>query len=186
MSRFRREDWLALGLAALADAGPEALTVEALCARAQRTRGSFYHHFSTMEAFIAALADFWRERDTEAIIRSSSVAGTAEDRLDALNDLTSRLDPRLEQGVRRLAAREVTVAQVCRAVDRRRIGHLIKLYGATGDFAPADSELLAQVVYAAFVGFQSIAPEMRPEAARDAYGRLIALVTRRAAISRAE
>lgn len=174
MSRFRRADWLELGLVALAGGGPDALTIETLCERAGRTRGSFYHHFETMEAFLHALADFWRERDTEAIIRAS-IAKKGEDGLEALNVMTSGLDPRLEQGMRKLAARDEGIANLCRIVDRRRIGHLVKLYVGTGEFAPSDAELLAQVTYAAFVGFQSIAPDMKPEASRAAYRRLIAL-----------
>jgi len=178
MVRVRHDDWLTLGLAALAETGPEALTIDALCQRAQRTKGSFYHHFETIDAYRQELAEFWRKRDTEAIIAATSEPRDATKNLDALNHLTSHLDMNIEQGLRRLGATDRAVAEVIRTVDRRRIGHLVKLYIATGDFAPESAELLAQVTYAAFVGFQVIAPEMKPEVSQRAYLKFIGMVRR--------
>lgn len=177
MARLRLADWLEMGLAALAETGPEALTIEALCLRAGRSKGSFYHHFETIEAYRLALAEFWRARDTEAIIAATTTARAPED-LEALNRLTSHLDMRLEQGMRRLGAVDSEVAVIIRAVDRRRIGHLVKLYGETGDFAPEAAELLAQITYAAFVGFQVIAPEMSPDVSQQAYLKFMGMLRR--------
>lgn len=178
MARVRREDWLELGLAALAETGPEALTIEALCQRAARTKGSFYHHFETIEAYRLALSEFWRTRDTEAIISATSDARLAAESLEALNRLTSHLDMRIEQGMRRLGAVDAHVAEIIRAADRRRIGHLVKLYVATGEFAPENAELLAQVTYAAFVGFQVIAPGMKPDVSQQAYLKFMGMLRR--------
>jgi AcrR family transcriptional regulator len=178
MARVRHEDWLELGLAALAETGPEALTIDALCQRARRTKGSFYHHFETIDAYRLELAEFWRKRDTEAIIAATSEPRLAAENLGALNRLTSHLDMSIEQGMRRLGATDRAVADVIRTVDRRRIGHLVKLYVATGDFAPESAELLAQVTYAAFVGFQVIAPEMKPEVSQQAYLKFMGLLKR--------
>lgn len=176
--RLTDDAWLALGLVALADAGPEALTIEALCLRADRSKGSFYHHFETIAAYRERLVAYWRERDTEQIIRLSSAHRDATGQLDALNRLTSHLDMRLEQAMRRLGAQDPTVAAVVRDVDRRRTGFLVQLHLATGDFAPDDAELIAQVSYAAFVGFQVIAPEMDAEVSQDAYLRFMRLLAR--------
>lgn len=178
MARVRREEWLSLGLAALAEVGPEALTIDALCQRARRTKGAFYHHFETIDAYRLELAEFWRKRDTEAIIAATSEPRLATENLDALSRLTSHLDRQVEHGMRRLGATDRAVAEVIRTVDRRRIGHLVRLYIATGDFAPESAELLAQVTYAAFVGFQVIAPEMSPDVSRQAYGKFMGLLKR--------
>jgi AcrR family transcriptional regulator len=179
MARLSGADWLDFGLRRLAEAGPEALTIEALCAAAGKTKGSFYHHFETVESFRAALAAHWRERDTEAIIELSSQPAEAGERLGALNRLTSRLDRRLELGMRRLAAQDEAVEAACRAVDRRRIGHLIRLYSGLEGFSGEEAELLAQVTYAAFIGFQTIAPEMDAETSERAYLKFMGLVLRR-------
>ncbi len=176
--RLTREDWLALGLMALADNGPEALTIDALCLRADRSKGSFYHHFESISAYRERLVAFWRERDTEEIIRLSSVQRETTGQLDELNRMTSHLDMRLEQAMRRLGAQDPSVARVIREVDRRRTGFLVQLHVATGDFAPDDAELLARVSYAAFVGFQVIAPEMKAEANQHAHRRFMRLLKR--------
>lgn len=43
----------------LADEGSDAMTVANVCGRLWVTRGSFYHHFSTMTGFVEALAKQW-------------------------------------------------------------------------------------------------------------------------------
>lgn len=176
--RLTDTDWLALGLLALADAGPEALTIDALCRRAGRSKGSFYHHFESIAAYRERLVEFWRVRDTEDIIRRSSAQREPMGQLDELNRMTSHLDMRLEQAMRRLGSQDPTVARVIRDVDRRRTGFLVQLHLATGEFAPDDAELLAQVSYAAFVGFQVIAPEMNAEVSQNAYLRFMQLLKR--------
>jgi AcrR family transcriptional regulator len=45
----------------LAEHGPEALTIDALCAHLKVTKGSFYHHFSNTAEFVAALMQCWDE-----------------------------------------------------------------------------------------------------------------------------
>lgn len=177
--RLTDDAWLALGLVALAEAGPDALTIDALCLRAERSKGSFYHHFESIAAYRERLVAHWRERDTEEIIRLSLAHRESTGQLDALNRLTSHLDMRLEQAMRKLGAQDPIVAHVVREVDRRRTGFLVQLHLATGDFAPDDAELVAQVSYAAFVGFQVIAPEMKAEVSQDAYLRFMRLLTRR-------
>lgn len=67
MARLGREDWLALGRAALEEEGPSGLTVEALMRRAGRTRGSFYHHFGSQGAFLHALAAAWAASGGEGL-----------------------------------------------------------------------------------------------------------------------
>lgn len=176
--RFARGDWLTLGLAALAEAGPEALTIEALCARAGRTRGSFYHHFETIEAYLAALAEHWREQYTEEVIRRAETRGNAARKLDHLNTLAADLDARVEQGMRRLAAGDERVRATCRAVDARRIAYLAGLYEQSGRYSAHEAEALARIEYAAFIGFQVIAPDTPRAELRANYDALLRLTGR--------
>ncbi|MFN3260463.1 MAG: helix-turn-helix domain-containing protein [Pikeienuella sp.] len=67
MARLGREDWLALGRAAIEEEGPSGLTVEALTRRAGKTRGSFYHHFESQGAFLRALAAAWAAEGGEGL-----------------------------------------------------------------------------------------------------------------------
>lgn len=167
--RFSRTHWLELGLEALAHNGPAGLTVEALCERAKKTRGSFYSHFEGTEDFLKSLADHWRETFTDMLIKASNAQGKAAARLDHLNQLAARLDPRIEQGIRKLASSDDGVAQVCALVDQRRMDFLAGLYELSGRFDAADARMLARIEYAAFVGFQQIAPDAPPSQMRDMY-----------------
>lgn len=142
--RFRRGDWLALGLAALAEQGPAGLTIEALCRRADKTKGSFYAHFPAIETYLSALA----------------------------------LDTRIEQGMRRLAQLDASVAAICAEVDRERIAYLERLHGESGRFSQREALALARIEYAAFLGFQQLDLGLSPQDLHDDYGRFMRLLAR--------
>jgi len=162
-TRLNRAGWLQLGLEALATDGPEALTVEALCQRARRTRGSFYHHFTSTEDFLEQMVAQWRKTHTDNLIAESSAEANPAAQLDQLNTLATRLDPNIEQGIRRLAAKNVTARHVLEDVDNARIAYLAELYTRSGRFDAEDALSLAKIEYAAFVGMQVIFPDDSPE-----------------------
>lgn len=161
--RFSRQDWLELGLSALATAGPAALTIEALCNRAQKTRGSFYSHFDSTESFLLSLAGTWRDTYTLDLMGLTEKPKEITEKLGLLNELASRLDPKVEQGIRGLAAIDAGVADICNQVDAERVNFLEKLYRKTGFFAETwQSHVIAKIEYAAFVGMQQIDPRASP------------------------
>ncbi len=57
--RLSVEDWIQAGYAILAEGGPNALRVDALCDRLGVTKGSFYWHFADLPAYRKALVDAW-------------------------------------------------------------------------------------------------------------------------------
>lgn len=175
--RLKYADWLDLGLALLAEAGPDALTIDAVSARAQRSKGSFYHHFSTIDAYLHALAEAWREKHTEGVIRHAEAAATAEDRLEALNVLTSVVDQRVEQGFRALGVRSPAIAALCSVVDCRRTRFLAKLHEEAGA-TPEVALMLARIEYAAFLGLAITEPDSTPEERQALYRRFIAYLKR--------
>ncbi|MEM6620234.1 MAG: hypothetical protein AAF631_13175 [Pseudomonadota bacterium] len=59
-------DWVALGLTLLTKAGPEAVKLEAICAAAELTFGSFYHHVAEHGASMLALARAWHSEAPDA------------------------------------------------------------------------------------------------------------------------
>lgn len=176
--RFRRADWLALGLTALAEQGPGGLTIEALCRRAGKTKGSFYAHFPAIETYLAALAGHWRETYTLRLMQEADRGEAAQDRLIALDRMALALDVRIEQGMRRLAQFDAGVAAICAEVDRERIGYLEKLHGESGRFTPDETLALARVEYAAFIGFQQLDLGLSPQELHDCYGTFMRLLVR--------
>ena len=138
----------------LRDEGPEALTLERLCERVGRTKGSFYHHFTDMNELHAALFAAWRISQTELPIAAASTrnapVSARKARLDAH---ATQLDHRLESVLRAWALRDDNAARAVRAVDDRRLLFLEHLHRETGE---SDPRTCAQLEYAAFVGAQQL------------------------------
>ena len=178
--RFSRANWLELGLAALAEDGPAGLTIEALCRRAGKTKGSFYAHFSAIEAYLAALAGHWRENFTLRLMQAADQGEAAGERLIALDRMALALDFRVERGMRRLAQLDAGVAATCTAVDRERIGYLARLHEEAGR-TPEEALALARVEYAAFVGFQQLDLGLSPQGLHECYRSFMRLLARPAA-----
>lgn len=174
--RYAKSDWLDLGLTALAEGGPAALTIDALCQRAGKTKGSFYAHFVGVEAYLIALAEHWRERNTREIVELTQSDGQPDARLLLLDQMALRLDSRVEQGMRRLAVADAAVMRVCNAVDHERIAHLAELYRLSGRFDDQDARSLARLEYAAFVGFQQIETGTGAAGAAESYRLFLKLI----------
>ena len=162
-ARLTRSGWLQLGLSALAADGPDALTLEALCERANKTRGSFYHHFPSIDDYLEQMMLEWRRTHTDSLIEATSNGPNPAARLDQLNTLATRLDPHIEQGIRQLAARNGVARRVLKEVDTARIAYLAQLYNQSGRFTDTEALALAKIEYAAFVGMQIVFPDDGPE-----------------------
>lgn len=155
MARMSRDAWLKLGLDALAADGEAAVTLDAITERADKTKGSFYHHFKTHDDFIEGMMASWRARYTDDLIAATAEGATAE-RGAALNSLAAVLDHRLELAIRRLSVRNAIAADALRRVDGARIAYLKSLQ------ADPESEIssdYALIEYAVFLGIQALMPE---------------------------
>lgn len=159
MRRLTRADWLALGLQIIATAGPGALTIERLCEKANRTRGSFYHHFHDHQGYLEALVDEWHRIFVKRPIAESR-KGAPQEKLRRLNQLASELDPRVEIGVRRLAASNSGVRSKVSLVDAERLRYLASLYREAG-LTQRVADKIARLEYAAYVGSQVLWPDAR-------------------------
>ena len=72
--RLSVDDWIQAGFAILADGGPSALRVDALCERLGVTKGSFYWHFTDLAAYRTALVEAWgslQDQDRQRFENSS-------------------------------------------------------------------------------------------------------------------
>ncbi len=177
-TRFSREDWLTLGLRTIRSAPQVRLTIDFLCEEAQKTKGSFYFHFTNMESFVTSLAQHWFETFTLELIRQSEQRPTPKERLDLLNNLAVQLDPQIEQGMRLLAAREACIRDICAKVDETRLAYLTKLYADSGRYNEKEAAALATIEYAAMVGYQQINPKAAPKETAHMYQAFLRLTGR--------
>lgn len=164
VKRIRREDWIEEGFRILADEGDGSLTVDALCERLGRSKGSFYHHFEGRPGFVRALLEEWERQATDRLIATGRAEGPVEDRLRAVNRQASELrNSRLERAIRGWAAREPEAAAAQARVDRKRLAFLEELCAERmGEGEAARS--LARIFQLAFIGAQHLDPPLEGEA----------------------
>jgi AcrR family transcriptional regulator len=154
VSRLAREDWLDAGLALLAEgaeADQKSITIERLCERLERTKGSFYHHFEDIAAYQVALLERWQSRHTEALIEDSRAAGEGQARGERLRSRVASADLRIERAIRSWAELDAAARAAVKQVDKRRLAYLTEL--ARARFPdPAKATIAARIEYAMFVG----------------------------------
>jgi AcrR family transcriptional regulator len=146
------KDWLDQGLKALAARGFTALKAEPLAKAMGVSRGSFYWHFTDVDAFHAAILRHWREVAAERIIANVEAASSNEKPVALLLRQAFGGGLALEKAVRAWAAHDPAAQNAVQAIDRRRLGYVENLLKASG-FSPGTARARAQILYWAFVGF---------------------------------
>ena len=161
-ARFGRDDWITLGLNALAREGAEALTLERLTEAAGKTRGSFYHHFADHGAFLAALGAHWLKHEVDDKVAAIDALRVSGRRREALARHAAQIDHGLERQLRRLAAHEPAIAEVVAASDERRIAYLVRLFRSELGLDTAEATARARIQHCYFVGAQMVFPSATP------------------------
>lgn len=159
-ARFSRADWVALGLARLSDAGTEAIKLEAICAAAGLTRGSFYYHFSDHGDFLIALTQGWADKQTRDVAEQAEGAKGPDVAAQLLTDAALQIDYRLELGIRELARRVPEVAALVKTTDAARLAILAELFQARFGLAADAAQRFAFLEYAAFCGAILLEPHI--------------------------
>ena len=158
MARRSRKDWIEEGFRILASEGDRGLTVDALCERLERTKGSFYHHFAGRPGYVEDLLAVWELEATDRIIASGSSDAPVKERLRAVNRQASELrNAKLERAIRGWAAREPHARRVQDRVDQKRLEFLVELCTERMRDHEA-AELLARIFQLALVGAQHVDP----------------------------
>ena len=146
------KDWLDQGLKVLIQNGFTALKAEPLAKALGVSRGSFYWHFTDVEAFHTAILKHWREVAAERIIADVEAAAGNDKPLQLLLRRVFGERVVLEKAVRSWAAVDPAAKAAVQAIDRRRLGYVEGLLRASG-LSPDMARARAQILYWAFLGF---------------------------------
>ena len=153
MERLNVDDYYRAAFDVLGESGSETLTINALCERLQVTKGSFYHHFGSMPAFVDALLLFWEAEHSERLIAISKAQPDPTLRIAALIDIAVSLPHASEAAIRAWARSNAEVNEVTVRVDRKRERHITDAIVALGlDRPPA--RLLARMTLNLLIGAQ--------------------------------
>jgi AcrR family transcriptional regulator len=159
-TRTPQSTWIEAGLQALASGGPDAVRVDLVAKALGVTRGGFYWHFGSREAFLDALLDAWEHRSTDEVLeRVEGHGGDAREKVRLAGVLTfsKELLP-VDLAVRDWARRDRAVAKRLRRVDNRRMEYLRTLIGTFVD-DPDDVEARGMLAFSLAIGTHFIAAD---------------------------
>ncbi|MCV7278998.1 TetR/AcrR family transcriptional regulator [Mycolicibacterium flavescens] len=178
-TRTPRTGWIDAGLAALAAGGPDAVRVDLLAKSLGVTRGGFYWHFASREAFLDALLESWEQRCTDDVLEQvESEGGDARAKVRKAGMLTfSKALLPVDLAVRDWARRDRSVARRLRRVDNRRMAYLRSLIGTFVE-DPDEVEARALLAFTLAIGNHFVAAghqgRSRAEVVEHATRRLLA------------
>lgn len=136
----------------LGEAGPDGLTIAALCHRLGVTKGSFYHHFRSMPEFVSRLMQ-WFTAYNDSLVDLFERERDVGRQFDLAIETGSRLDHAAEAAIRGWARSNSEVATTVRGVDDRRHRYLVRAF--TGAGVPgADARFYARLLVDMLVGRQ--------------------------------
>lgn len=168
MARKSKQDWLVEGAKALAALGASALTIDGLTARLGVTKGSFYHHFGSLQGYIDALLDYYESQGTLNVIAVTEAEPNARAKLRRLLEITMEGPLNLEVAFRAWALQNAQAREVQARIDAQRMAYLVELCAdITGN--PAKAQALAQLLYMIYIGSQQVIPPLEPDIVQRLY-----------------
>lgn len=166
-SRLSLEDWTERALALLMDEGVGAVKIARLCRELDVTKGSFYWHFSDVDALQEAIAERWCA-ETRALLQQLSGLGDLPP-ADRLRTMTMRLvDDRswsVERALRDWARSDAKVAEVIAESDQF-VFELVQSALVDLGYSAAAARMRAGLLVYAGIGFahgQSALPKPTAE-----------------------
>jgi AcrR family transcriptional regulator len=148
-ARLTASDWVGAALAAIADGGLSAVSVERLARSLGATKGSFYWHFQNRDALVAAALAAWEAGETVDVERMlAPLSDDAAARLRVL--LRAALDDRPGARVEAGLLADSNVPDVHAVLDRAtrtRTAYLRHLFEELGADAPHQRATTAFALY---------------------------------------
>ena len=133
------------------------VTIENLCGALGVTKGSFYHHFEHIGAYVVALMDHWLEENTLKIIQN--VERSQLDKNTVMLKIVATLRHRLELHIRAWSFSNPYVRDVVANADKLRLDYMTELISLTGRDRQTSREQ-AMLNIALMIGVQNIYPDM--------------------------
>ncbi len=159
------EDWIDAGLELIAQEGLRSVKIDLLCSRLGVTKGSFYWHFTALEAYFDALAEAWAEeqRRSQASLQALRDLEPKERLVSMMRHLTGPRQWILERAIREWARWDADVADRVRASDRSIYREVRRAFRDAG-LPPREAGLRARAAFVLGVGFIHVAERAPTEA----------------------
>ena len=132
MAKLSREDWLEEGIKILSEFAQDKLRILYLCERLKVTRGSFYHHFKSIDDYISSLMKKWEEENTLELIRASDKGSDAVERMEILASRVGDSKQSVEASIRSWSFYKPLVKEHLNRVDQQRLAYLRGIFKDMG------------------------------------------------------
>lgn len=159
-SRLSADDWALAALDVIAEQGLAAVAVEPLARRLGVTKGSFYWHFPSREALLAAALERWEKTEQETVFGKMEAVSDPRVRLRELFQLVAH-EPTTHIIYSELlkALDHPVVKPVLSRVSLRRMDYLTASFRQAG-LPRQEAQNRARLAYAAYVGFLQLALQL--------------------------
>jgi AcrR family transcriptional regulator len=158
-TRLSVTDWITAGLQLLGEEGIGGVKIQKLCDRLGVTKGSFYWHFTDLDAFLGAMAKHYE--DGARIFRDQFTAMASQHPQQTLSDAVhfsfdNRLG-RIERAMRDWARTDDRARAAIEASDRLGFAAIKESFELLG-FTEAEADIRAKTLFYAGVGFGDVGP----------------------------
>ena len=152
MSVLTKENWVAAGLEILKLKGYAELSIVRLSNQLGVTRGSFYHHFKSLNHFIDAMIDSWEERIVnKGFEQTLTDEKHPEIEFKNLISYVTQLHDKYDLVFRQWAPSNPHVKKHMERLDKKRMGRLVELMQRLSN-DKAEGEKLAKIAFYAYIG----------------------------------
>lgn len=159
MERLEKSKWLSEGLKIIETEGFARITVDNLCEKLQRSKGSFYFHFKNMDGYVEALMEYWLEENTFSIIREVNDLKQIKLKKRLADKLALTRSSKLGMNIRAWGYSNDNVKKVVCEADRIRTEYLTELGIQEGKDKTLAKEI-AMLTYAVYIGLQQLYPDL--------------------------
>lgn len=168
--RLSAEDWAQAALDMIADQGVAAVAVEPLARRLGVTKGSFYWHFPSRDALLAAALERWEAVEQETVFGQLEAVSDPRQRLRKLFHVVAHeVKPHKIYSELLKALDHAAVGPVIERVSQRRLEYLAASFRQSG-LVRTDAQHRARLAYAAYVGFLQLRLQLHnPRLAQDEF-----------------
>jgi len=157
-----KQDWLQQGLAVLGQVGVKGLTIDGLAEVLGVTKGSFYHHFSSMADYKQQLMAFWADQYLATVGSLPPDAGQALLLLDQIMKDAFSIVTLPEIAIRGWARQNAMVQAYVAQADTVRYDFLRGVFlKIVNDEVQAN--LMADILFTLLIGSLSVIPRFSAE-----------------------
>lgn len=156
-TRLGADDWVRAAFEIMVDEGIGGVKIQRLCDRLGVTKGSFYHHFDDVDAFLRTVADAWSEHGAQQGPTPDHDGDPEAAMLHAMAFFSDRRARALTKAMRDWAQHDERAREAIVASDRAVFSAVSGVFRRLG-FDAGEAEVRAKILYYAGVGFAHVGP----------------------------